>query len=142
MLDFRYDSDANKKFFPSAKKLYDNHWHQNSKEFKQLGTLHKENRQAEYVPNDNVVATTVKRPSVMMDYVPVMKSQLDEDIKAFTAMGGETLESGQLDTKFRAATLKHLIGERLKQESRRSALINQELSQLRDHMRHSGALSP
>lgn len=78
----------------------------------------------------------------MMDYVPDMKSQLEQDIKAFTAMGGETQESGQLDTKFRAATLKHLIGERLKQESRRSALINQELSQLRDHMRHSGALSP
>jgi hypothetical protein len=37
-------------FFPSNKKLYDDNLHQNSEEFKQLGTLHQENRTAAYYP--------------------------------------------------------------------------------------------
>ena len=39
-------------FFPSNKKLYDVSMHQNSEEFKQLGTIHMENRAAEYYPLD------------------------------------------------------------------------------------------
>ena len=37
-------------FFPSNKKLYETSMHQNSEEFKQLGTIHMENRAAEYYP--------------------------------------------------------------------------------------------
>ena len=37
-------------FFPTNKKLYDENLHQNSEEFKQLGTLHQENRTAAYYP--------------------------------------------------------------------------------------------
>lgn len=37
-------------FFPSNKKLYDGHMHQNSEEFKQLGTMHIENRASNYYP--------------------------------------------------------------------------------------------
>ena len=37
-------------FFPSNKKLYEDNLHQNSEEFKQLGTLHQENRTAAYYP--------------------------------------------------------------------------------------------
>ena len=40
-------------FFPTNKKLYDVSMHQNSEEFKQLGTLHIENRAAEYFPLEN-----------------------------------------------------------------------------------------
>ena len=39
-------------FFPTNKKLYDLSMHQNSEEFKQLGTMHIENRAAEYYPLD------------------------------------------------------------------------------------------
>ena len=39
-------------FFPSNKKLYDENLHQNSEEFKQLGTLHQENRTAAYYPSE------------------------------------------------------------------------------------------
>lgn len=45
---------TNRAFVPSAKKLYDVTTHQNSSEFKQLGTLAKENRTAEYYPPDQV----------------------------------------------------------------------------------------
>ena len=44
---FREDKPS---FFPSNKKLYDDNLHQNSEEFKQLGTLHQENRTAAYFP--------------------------------------------------------------------------------------------
>ena len=37
-------------FFPSNKKLYEANMHKNSEEFKQLGTMHIENRSAEYYP--------------------------------------------------------------------------------------------
>ena len=37
-------------FFPSNKKLYDANMHQNSEEFKQLGTIHMENRASDYYP--------------------------------------------------------------------------------------------
>ena len=40
-------------FFPSNKKLYDVSMHQNSEEFKQLGTIHMENRAADYFPLEN-----------------------------------------------------------------------------------------
>ena len=41
-------------FFPSNKKLYDISMHQNSEEFKQLGTIHMENRASDYYPLDKV----------------------------------------------------------------------------------------
>ena len=37
-------------FFPSNKKLYEVSMHQNSEEFKQLGTMHIENRASNYFP--------------------------------------------------------------------------------------------
>ena len=37
-------------FFPSNKKLYEANMHQNSEEFKQLGTMHIENRASDYYP--------------------------------------------------------------------------------------------
>ena len=37
-------------FFPSNKKLYDASMHMNSEEFKQLGTMHMENRASDYYP--------------------------------------------------------------------------------------------
>jgi hypothetical protein len=72
----------------------------------------------------------------MTDFIPMTHSELEEEIKN-APPGRETHESGQIDTKFRQAHLKHYIGERLKQENRRSALINQELMMMR-----TGALSP
>ena len=39
-------------FFPSNKKLYAGHMHENSEEFKQLGTIHMENRASDYYPLD------------------------------------------------------------------------------------------
>ena len=37
-------------FFPSNKRLYEANMHKNSEEFKQLGTIHMENRHADYYP--------------------------------------------------------------------------------------------
>lgn len=37
-------------FFPSNKKLYDANMHNNSEEFKQLGTMHMMNRNSDYFP--------------------------------------------------------------------------------------------
>lgn len=37
-------------YFPSAKKLFQSHMHQNSDEFKELGTLTKDQRITEYYP--------------------------------------------------------------------------------------------
>jgi len=47
---YEYMKEDKPAFFPSNKKLYDDNLHQNSEEFKQLGTLHQENRTAAYYP--------------------------------------------------------------------------------------------
>jgi hypothetical protein len=46
-------------FFPSSKKLYDFNQFQNSEEFKQLGTLSKENRHMEYYPIGERTSKTI-----------------------------------------------------------------------------------
>ena len=52
-------------FFPSNKKLYDDNLHQNSEEFKQLGTLHQENRTAAYYPPEQPLPQANTNPIKM-----------------------------------------------------------------------------
>lgn len=42
--------------------MYLKNLHQNSNEFKQLGTLHKEHRMAEYLPGDRPLPQKLVRP--------------------------------------------------------------------------------
>jgi hypothetical protein len=46
--------------FPSNKKLFEVNMFQNSEEFKQLGTIHKENRAADYYPLDKPQPTSIQ----------------------------------------------------------------------------------
>lgn len=119
--------------------MYLKNLHQNSNEFKQLGTLHKENRMAEYLPGDRPLLSKLVRP-VQNDTDPntLLKSLPDGAKNGLENVGDSNSEnmSIKLDTKYRQAALKHLIGERLRQENLRSLAINQELQKMR------GALSP
>ena len=58
----QYKIDTNAKGFAvTGKKFYDNHAFENSNEFKQLGTLTKENRMADYFPPDQLIKFTSDR---------------------------------------------------------------------------------
>ena len=48
-------------FFPSNKKLYEDNMFKNSEEFKQLGTMHIENRAADYFPLDKPQPASLKK---------------------------------------------------------------------------------
>lgn len=117
------------RFFPSSKKMFDNNYHQNSKEFKQLGYIHRENRVSDYAVVDT---TPMSQRFSNQGVLPsdFAKLKLDEEIDQFIK-NGETDLSGQIDTKYRAAHLKHLIGSRLREENMKSAAINHELKLMR-----------
>jgi hypothetical protein len=52
-------------FFPSNKKLYEVSMHMNSEEFKQLGTMHIENRATDYYPLEKPQPSAIA-PSPLM----------------------------------------------------------------------------
>ena len=67
-------------FFPSNKKIYDANMFQCSEDFKQLGTLHHENRAADYYPLDRPQPLD-KQPS------PLASISMDQ------VMAGSAIES-------------------------------------------------
>lgn len=129
---FKHETDVNPSFpntFQNSKKLFNKNVFQNSDEFKQLGTLHKENRMADYLTNETISYISKKsKPNsnfILMSAKDVPNDPYDPNRET---------NSLNIDTKERQANLKTLIGERLRNENLRSMIINQELSNLRQTM--------
>lgn len=110
-------------FFPSNKKLYDISMHQNSEEFKQLGTIHMENRAAEYYPLDKPSLKT-KIPAPQKP--ALIKRATSQDVPASKVDNPENS---------RSAHVKNLMAERIKEEELRQKLITDEIVK----MKSSGA---
>ena len=135
-------------FFPTNKKLYDENLHQNSEEFKQLGTLHQENRTAAYYPPEQPQPTANANPNPIKMERGILKeptpfalnvvedgpNSLLDKADASRKKSTSIAESGRaivLSDSSRANQLKHMIGDRMRDENLRANEINKELNAMK-----------
>lgn len=129
-------------FFPSNKKLYDENLHQNSEEFKQLGTLHLENRTAAYFPSEQPQPKANALEGGILKNAPYALVTVDEKALESSKQkkGGSIADSGRAimqGDQNRTIQLKHMIGEKMREEGQRFNEINSELNRLKSEKARS-----
>lgn len=123
-------------FFPSNKKLYDISMHQNSEEFKQLGTIHMENRASDYYPLEKPQpATFAQSPGAAIQMEKIMGASKQKMLSQ-SARRSSSMDAGNNVTdpdKSRSAHIKSLVAERLKEEDLRNKLVTDEIVKMKRH---------
>ncbi len=124
-------------FFPSNKKLYEGNMHQNSEEFKQLGTMHIENRASDYFPLEKPQPMTIAASplaAIKMDRVvagAASQTTRNKDVHART-MSHDMLRQAAADPdKARSNHIKSLVADRLKEEEIRNKLVADEIVKMK-----------
>ena len=128
-------------FFPSNKKIYDANMFQCSEDFKQLGTLHHENRAADYYPLDRPQPLEVQpSPLVHISMDQVMAGSA----KAATKTGYQSFDMRGAETdpdKNRSDHIKSLVADRMKEEEMRNRLIAKEIIKMKRKGPHSNSVA-
>lgn len=115
-------------FFPSNKKLYEVSMHQNSEEFKQLGTIHMENRAADYYPLEKPQpGTSVLSPVAAAAIKTAGKFHGNESAPHKRAVSLTAARTVDDPDKSRSAHIKNLVADRIKEEELRSKIITDEI---------------
>ena len=119
-------------FFPSNKKLYDVHMHGNSEEFKQLGTMHIENRASDYFPLEKPqpknYAQTMGGAIQMEKIMAEGKKKLPQSSKRASSQDHGNMN---VTENGRSAHIKSLVAERLKEEDIRNKLVTDEIVKMK-----------
>lgn len=111
--------------------------HQNSEEFKQLGTMHMDNRASDYFPLEKPQPASVAvspLASIKMDRVVAgaqAQTMRNKDVHART-MSHEMMKQAAADPeKARSAHIKMLVADRLKEEEIRNRLVTDEIVKMK-----------
>jgi len=121
-------------FFPSNKKLYEANMHKNSEEFKQLGTMHIENRSADYFPLEKPQPTAVKESplaAIKMERMVAGSASAAARNAAHAYSRTQSLDKNGDADKTRSAHIKSLISDRMKEEEIRNRLIADEIVKMK-----------
>ena len=106
--------------------------HQNSEEFKQLGTIHMENRASDYYPLDHPQPKNFA-PSplgaIQMDRIRAPAMQ--QPTSHARAKSIEAARNVDDPDKSRSAHIKNLVAERIREEEIRSKLVTDEIVKMK-----------
>ena len=127
-------------FFPSNKKLYDLHMHQNSEEFKQLGTMHIENRAADYYPLEKPQPKQfAQSPLNAIKMEKIMGNRDGRNNRMNQSANHRRTQSldqahGATDPeKSRSAHIRNLVADRIREEEIRNKLVADEIVKMKRH---------
>lgn len=116
-------------FFPSNKKLYEVSMHQNSEEFKQLGTIHMENRAAEYYPLDKPQpGSNILTPIAIAAMKATGSKAAAGHSRAHSFSAARTATDPE---KSRSTHVKNLVADRVKEEELRQKIITDEIVKMK-----------
>ena len=130
-------------FFPSNKKLYDKNMHLNSEEFKQLGTLHNENRASDYYPLDRPQPTAfASNAGNAAEMERVMQADKATRNRRSLSVSNTAEMAQQADNpdKSRSQHIKALMAERMQEEELRMKIVADEVVKLKHSQRASSAV--
>ena len=113
-------NDDKPNYFPTSKRLFlDTSLHLNSEEFKQLGTMHIENRTASYYPPENPQPSAnvpEDKNDIKNTIFPPKKRKESKQKSSSIADGGRAIMESD---KTRAQQLKTMISDKMKEEEKK-----------------------